>query len=183
MNRKLPGRVRHIPVSPPWIGRRGCGVRLPHSFGDMGELNQPAVVLSLAGGGARDGEDISEHRSVRIIREGRARCSNRFEGADQQNRRSVGKSTRSLLAVRATVGSDFEAKLPAMDKSRTTEAARLDRIAFPARSQNAAPALADIGARHVASARRRLTDGPGLVHDTRPGGGAACSRGGGAEVD
>jgi hypothetical protein len=27
--------VRHIPVSLPCIGRRRCGVRLPHSFGDM----------------------------------------------------------------------------------------------------------------------------------------------------
>src|SRR3984957_18648638 len=137
----------------------------------------------MAWGGARDGKDISEYRSVRIIWEGRARRSNRFEGADHQNRRSVGKSAGRLLEVRAAVGSDLEAKLPAMDKSRTTETARLDRIAFPARSHSAAPALADIGARHVASARCRLTDGPGLVHETRPGGGAACSRGGGAEVD
>src|SRR3984893_6695293 len=42
MSRKVRFRVRHIPVSPPCIGRRRCGVRLPHSFGDMGELNQPA---------------------------------------------------------------------------------------------------------------------------------------------
>src|ERR1700688_185017 len=137
----------------------------------------------MAWGGARDGKDISEHRSVRIIWEGRARRSNRFEGADHQNRRSVRKSTRCLLEVRAAIGSDLEAKLPAVDEDRTTEAARLDGIAFPARSHNAAPALADIGARHVASARRPLTDGPGLVHETRPGGGAARSRGRGAEVD
>src|ERR1700719_5327177 len=42
MSRKVRFRVRHIPVSPLCIGRRRCGVRLPHSFGDMGELNQPA---------------------------------------------------------------------------------------------------------------------------------------------
>src|SRR6202035_3448865 len=137
----------------------------------------------MAWGSARAGEDISEYRSVQIIWDGRARRESRFRDADHQNRRSVGKSTRRLLEVRAAVGSDLEAKLPAMDKSRTTETARLDRIAFPARSHNAAPALSDIGARHVASARRRRTDGPGLVHETRPGGGAACSRGGGAEVD
>jgi hypothetical protein len=170
MSRKVRFRVRHIPVSPPCIGRRRCGVRLPHSFGDMGELNQPASQPSyppLAWGSARAGEDISEHRSVRITEKDE-------QGAQIGLRAlitriaAVSGNPRGLLKVRAAVGSDLEAKLPAMDKSRTTETARLDRIAFPARSHNAAPALTDLGARHIASARCRLTDGPGLVHETLP---------------
>ena len=58
-----------------------------------------------------------------------------------------------------------------MDKSRTTETARLDRIAFPARSDNAAPALTDLGARHVASARCRSRIGQDWFtkHSLRPG--------------
>ena len=34
--------MRHIPFSKPYISRRGCGVRLPQSLLNMGELNQPA---------------------------------------------------------------------------------------------------------------------------------------------
>src|SRR5580704_5283216 len=151
-------------------------------YGGIESASEPSY-LPLARGRARDGEDVSKLRSVHIGREGRARRASRFRDADHQSRRSVGKSTRCLLEVRAAVGSDLEAKLPAMDKSRTTKTARLDRIAFPARSHNAAPALADVGARHVASARRRRTDGTGLVHETHLGEGAACSRGRGAEVD
>src|SRR6202158_405824 len=167
--------VRHIPVSPPCIGRRRCGAPAPtvwRGHGGIESDSQPPY-LSLAWGGARDGEDVSKLCSVCRVWEGRARRANQFKGADHQNRRCVGKSTRRLLEVRAAVGRGLEAKLPAMDTSRTTETAQLDRIAFPARSHCAASALADIGARHVASARSRRKDGPGLVHETRPGGGAA----------
>jgi hypothetical protein len=151
----------------------------------MGELNQPASRRTFRWPGAA-------REMVRTyLNSATSAMSSKDEHGAQvglkalitRNRRSVGKSARCLLEVRAAVGSDLEAKLPAVDEDRTTEAARLDRIAFPARSHNAAPSLADIGARHVASARRRLTDGPGLVHETRPGGGAARSRRRSTEVD
>src|ERR1700676_1429483 len=92
------------------------------------ESTSQSSYLSLAWGGAGDGKDISEFRSVRIVWEGRAWRANRFEGADHQNRRDLGKSTKRLLEIRAAVGCGLEAKLPAMDESRTTETARLDRI-------------------------------------------------------
>ena len=37
---KISVRVRHIPISPPCIGRRGCGVRLPQSCSVMEELSR-----------------------------------------------------------------------------------------------------------------------------------------------
>jgi len=149
--------------------------------GDIESIGQPSY-LPLAGGGARDGEEIFEHRSVRI-RDGRAWRANRSESADHSNRHGVGKSTKRLLEVRASVRSDLEAKLPAVDNSRTTETARLDCIAFPAGSLSAAPALANFSARDVAPARSERSHGPGLVHETLSGGSAAYSRRRGAEVD
>jgi hypothetical protein len=53
--------------------------------------------LPLAWRGERDGGGIFEHRSVRIIGEGRVWCSNHSEGAEHKNRRSVGKSTWRLF--------------------------------------------------------------------------------------
>lgn len=149
--------------------------------GEIESIGQPSY-LPLAWGGARDGEKISPQRSVRI-REGRASRANRSESADHRNRRSVGKSARRLLEVRAAVRSDLEAKVPAVDKGRATKTARLDRIAFPRGRHGAAPALADFSSRHVAPARGQRSHGSGLVHETHPCGSAACSDRRGAEVD
>src|SRR5580704_1922772 len=164
---KDPCRVRHLPVSPPYIDRRGCGVRLPvlAEHGGIESDSQPSY-LSLAGDGARAGEDLSEQRSARILREGRAWRSSRSEGADHQDRRCVGKSPGRLLEVRAAVGCDLEAKLPAVDEKRTTETAGPDRSAFLAGGRGAAKAVADCGARHVASARSRRPHRTGLVYET-----------------
>src|SRR5260370_35813626 len=128
--------------------------RVFHSLrGDMRDLiHQSAAVPFAAWGSARAGEDISEYRSVQIIWDGRAWRSSRPEGTDHKNRRSVRKSARGLVEVRPAVGRDRETKLPAVDRSRATETARLDRIAFPRGSHSVAPALTDFGARHATSA-------------------------------
>jgi len=83
--------------------------------GGIESIGQPSY-LPLARGSARDGEEISEHRSVRI-RGGRAGRANRPESADHSYRHGVGKSTQRLLEVRASVGSNREAKLPAVDET------------------------------------------------------------------
>src|ERR1700686_313521 len=124
MSRKVRFRVRHIPVSPPCIGRGGGGVRLPHSFGDMGELNQPASRRTFRWPGAAR-EMVRTYLST-------APCGlpeKDEHGAQIGLRALITRIAGRLLEVRAAVGSDLEAKLPAMDKSRTTETARLDRIA------------------------------------------------------
>jgi len=121
--------------------------------------------LSLAWGGARDGEDISEHHSLRIIWERRTWRTHRSERTDYKDRRSVGKPARRLLEVRAAVGRDLEAKVPAMDENRTTETARLDSIAHLAGGDGVAPTLADLSTRYAASARSQRAD------EIQPGGG------------
>src|ERR1700726_1471943 len=96
--------------------------------GRIESASQPSY-LPLAWGSARAGENISEYRSVQIIWDGRARRASRFRDADHQNRRNVRKSKRRLLEVRAAVGCDLQARLPAVDEDRTTETTRLDCIA------------------------------------------------------
>ena len=182
-HRKFQSRVRHIPISPPYIGRRGCGVRLPQSLRDMGDsINKPIVVPTAGPGRRRNGESVSEH-AVRSVRARGESGTGRPEGADHKNRGSVGKPAGGLLEVRAPVGRDLEAKLPAVDKSRATETARLDHLAFPAGSHDTAPPDADFSAHYAAPARSQRSHGPGLVHETHSGGSAARSRRRGAEVD
>ena len=80
------------------------------------ESSSPPSYLPLAWGGARDGEDICEHH---IVRGPRPRW---VAAADHKDCGSVGKPACSLLEVRAPDGNHLEAKLPAMDKNRATEA-------------------------------------------------------------
>ena len=138
--------------------------------------------LPLAWGGARDGEEIFEHRSAPIT-QGRAWRANRSESADHRNRRRVGKSARRLLEVRKTVGGDLEARVPAVDESRATKTARLDRIAYSRRSHGATPALADFRSRYAAPAGGQRSHGSGLVYETHACGSAACTGRRGTEVD
>ena len=93
-------------------------------FGGHGgiESTSQSSYLPLAWGGARNGESVSEH-AVRSVRARGESGTGRPEGADHKNRGSVGKPAGSLLEVRAPVGRDLEAKLPAVDKSRATETA------------------------------------------------------------
>ena len=86
------------------------------------ESTSPPSYLPLAWGGARDGEDICEHHIIRGLRPRWAQHANGVAGADHKNCGSVGKPACSLLEVRAPDGNHLEAKLPAMDKNRATEA-------------------------------------------------------------
>jgi hypothetical protein len=68
-------------------------------LGNIGELSQSSTGRTFRWpGAAREMVRVYlEHRSVRIIGEGRVWCSNQSEGTDHKNRRSVGKSTWRLF--------------------------------------------------------------------------------------
>jgi len=86
------------------------------------ESTSPPSYLPLAWGGTRDGEDICEQYVIRGLRPRSPQHANGVAGADHENCGSVGKPACSLLEVRAPDGNHLEAKLPAMDKNRATEA-------------------------------------------------------------
>lgn len=151
MEQKNSLRVRHNPVSAPYIDREmwGAASTFLRCHGRT-QSRSPASHVSLARSSTGDGERISEKRGFKRFRSQRAPAS---EGTDYQHRGGLRTSKECLLEVRTPVGRDLEKKLPTMDKNRATETARPDSGTFPTGSHDYASSIANFSTHHVASAR------------------------------
>jgi hypothetical protein len=167
-DRKSSLRVRHIPVSTPYIGRRRCGVWLPQSCSVMEDLSRevrhrtfrwPEAAREMVKAYLKDagskGSEIGGHVGLSELITNLAAIS--------------GNPRSACWRLVRPLGGEVDTQLPAVDETGAPEAPRPDRLSFSRGGCSPATTVANFGSIHAAPAWSERAYGRRLVHQARLG--------------